>query len=125
MNVSVDAETQTEIYNNVAFNTVQFSDDNGSIRQVNEIKYLRKELAETKKQNNKLTLKLKREKLLKLKLEEHVKAHKILKRRYATMLKKVEEIPILKEFGSGLITRRANWSPQCLKLAMQLRYNSN
>lgn len=56
---------------------------------------------------------------------KHKKAHKNLKIRYATMLKKMKEIPFLKEFGSGLLNRRANWSPQCLKLAMQIRYAGN
>lgn len=63
MHVSVDTETQTEAYNNVAFNTVQFSNEDGTIRQANEIKYLKNKLAETKK-NNQLTLKFKRKKLL-------------------------------------------------------------
>lgn len=122
MHISVDTETQTEIYNNVAFNTIQFSNEDGTIRQANEIKYLRNKLAETMKKNNGLnglTLKFKREKLLRLK---HKKAHKNLKNKYATLLKKIERIPFLKEFGLELTNRRVNWFPQCLKLAMQIRY---
>ena len=57
MHVSVDTETQTEAYNNVAFNTVQFSNEDGTIRQANEIKYLKNKLAKTIKKNNQLTLK--------------------------------------------------------------------
>lgn len=82
--VRVDAETQTEVYNNVAFNTIQFSDKDGTIRQANEIKYLKKKLAETIKENNKLTLKFKREKLLRLK---HEKAHKNFKIKFTTLFK--------------------------------------
>ncbi|XP_012530428.2 THAP domain-containing protein 2 [Monomorium pharaonis] len=116
--VPIDTETQTEVYNNVAFNTIQFSDKDGTIRQANEIKYLKKKLVETIKKNNELTLKFKREKLLRLK---HDKAHKNLKKYMQYYLKNIE-IPFLKEFKLGLTNQRANWSPQCLKLAMQIRY---
>ncbi|CAL1680856.1 unnamed protein product [Lasius platythorax] len=74
VHVSVDTETQTEVYNNVAFNTIQFSNKDGTIRQANEIKYVKNKLAETIKKNNGLTLKFEREKLLRLK---HKKTHKI------------------------------------------------
>ncbi|XP_029154861.1 52 kDa repressor of the inhibitor of the protein kinase-like isoform X1 [Nylanderia fulva] len=41
VHVSVDTETQFEVYNNVAISTKQFSDEDGTIRQANEIKYLK------------------------------------------------------------------------------------
>lgn len=119
----VDTSTQTEEDSNVAtFQTAYFSHKNGTIRQANENKYLRKELAHTQKKNNILTSKLKRERLLRLKAEKNMKADTNLKKKYATLSKRLEEMPILKQFASGLTHPRSKWSPECLKLAMQIRY---
>lgn len=87
--VFIGTGTQTDIDNNVAiFKTAQFSDED-VIKQANEIKSLKKELAYARQKNNRLILKLKREKLLTLKFKKDMKIYKTLTKKYATMLQKI------------------------------------
>ncbi|XP_071579535.1 uncharacterized protein [Temnothorax nylanderi] len=125
--VSADTGTQTEEDSNVTtFQTAYYSNNNGTIRQANLIKYFKKELVHTQQKNNILKSKLGKERLLRLKAEKHtnahIKAYKNLKKKYATLSKKLEEMPILKQFASELIGSQSKWSPECLKLATQIRY---
>ncbi|XP_066591914.1 uncharacterized protein [Prorops nasuta] len=107
---------------NVVNTITQSAHYSDNISEITDIKYLQKRLMHTRNQNNNLTSKLKREKLLRLKAETQIKALKIYKKKYDCLTSKLGNMPIIKELALGLTNPRLKWSPECLKLATQIRY---
>lgn len=102
--------------------TKYICNEHGTIQQANEIKSLRLQLKRKQAKVNMLTTKYKNEKLLRLKMSRETKFYK---RKCSILSTKLEKIPILKEFAAGLSNLTPRWSPQCLKLATQIRYAGN
>ncbi|XP_034942000.1 uncharacterized protein [Chelonus insularis] len=83
--LTVNKTTQTEENTDGAVKTTYYSNENGTIRQANEIKYLRKE-------NNLLKARLEKEKSLRTKYQKYIPAFRNLKNKYVTQSKKLEEL---------------------------------
>lgn len=95
------------------------TNEEGTIQQANEIKYLLKQLQQERAKASAFKSKYENEKILRLKT---TKAMKKYKRKYTTLSTKFEKSPIFKEFILQFFEQETKWSPQCLKLATQIRY---
>lgn len=103
--------------------TKYISNEEGTIRQANEIKYLQLQLEKERAKANMLKSKYKNEKLLRLKMTTKMKSYK---KKCCTLSEKLEKIPFFKKFAAGLSNpHQPKWSPECLKLAIQIRYAGN
>lgn len=98
------------------------SNENGTIRQANEIKYLRKELAHAREKINMLQSKLEKERPFRLKARTYMKAYKNLKIKHLALTQKFDRIPVLKRFASDMVSTGSKWSQECLKTAAQIKY---
>ncbi|XP_011685715.1 PREDICTED: uncharacterized protein LOC105448692 [Wasmannia auropunctata] len=123
-----DASIQTDgDSDTLMLQTKYISNEEGTIRQANEIKYLQLQLEkERAKANierakaNMLKSKYENEKLLRLKMTTKIKSYK---KKCCTLSEKLENIPFFKKFAAGLSNpHQPKWSPECLKLATQIRY---
>lgn len=118
--IAVHASVQTD--NEISGQNLQtmfMTNEEGTIRQTNQIKYLLKQLKEERVKASTFKSKYENEKVLRFKTTKIIKKYK---KRYTILSEKVEKSPIFKEFISGLSKRETNWTPQCLRLATQIRY---
>ncbi|XP_039305684.1 uncharacterized protein LOC120357890 [Solenopsis invicta] len=112
---STDGDSDT-----LMLQTKYISNEEGTIRQANEIKYLQLQLEKERAKANMLKSKYKNEKLLRLKMTTKMKSYK---KKCCTLSEKLEKIPFFKKFAAGLSNpHQPKWSPECLKLAIQIRY---
>ncbi|XP_011143209.1 uncharacterized protein LOC105185417 isoform X2 [Harpegnathos saltator] len=130
---NVPSEQQTQLVPIAAYVSVETDDEitaqklqtksmineEGTIQQANEIKYLLKQLEQERTKSTVFKSKYENEKILRLKT---TKAMETYKKRYITLSKKLEKSPIFKQFILGLSKQKTKWSPQCLQLAIQIRY---
>ncbi|XP_011172501.3 uncharacterized protein LOC105204918 [Solenopsis invicta] len=118
--IAVHASVQTD--NEISGQNLQtmfMTNEEGTIRQTNQIKYLLKQLKEERVKASTFKSKYENEKVLRFKTTKIMKKYK---KRYTILSEKVEKSPIFKKFISGFSKRKTNWTPQCLRLATQIRY---
>lgn len=94
----------------------------GTLRQSHEIQMLKNELQQAKKLNTKL---VEKNKSLKVKLDHCSRVHKNLNRKQQILGAKMDKIPFLKMFLSRMGDSKIAWSPECVKLATQIRFSGN
>ncbi|TGZ48982.1 hypothetical protein DBV15_12072 [Temnothorax longispinosus] len=116
-----DTSIQTDGDNDtLMLQTKYISNEEGTIRQANEIKYLQLQLEKERAKANMLKSKYENEKLLRLKMTTKMKSYK---KKCCTLSEKLEKIPFFKKFAAGLSNpHQLTWSLECLKLAIQIRY---